>query len=484
MSQGYYQGSSSAVQQAQNKFEDIQNQSGKLLSSNLEVPPQPQPYQDALQQQNLAQSYPSAFENTGVQYSIDAANSYRDNQDSQQYYVQATQPSAGPQLVAKESYSAVIPAVIPAATPAQVQPEYKQQFTTPTYSQQDVSAANAAQAQQEYNHHQEYRHHKDYIHQHLASVAQAREEYKQQIAALEQAKQEYKQQFAALEQTQREYKQQSDALSHAQQELNQQFAAPVKAQQELKQQSAVLAQVQQEYKQQYSTLAQAQKEYKQQFAALYEAQQELNRQFATPLQAQQELKHQSTVLAQAQQEYNKQFSALVQAQKEYKQQFADLAQAQLEFKQQFAALIQAQKDLKQHFVISAPVPHGYQQRFSAPAQQVYAVPDQGRQDYRQRFGGPAPRYQYIQKSTTATAAVQPKSQYAAIPQQYYTVPTPQIIVTEQPRVQQSATNQSSSEVVVSTTPTPLKESVVYKSEPTPILRQQPKVANSNLRVIA
>jgi len=494
MSQGYFQGPLAAVQQAQNKFDHIENQSDKLLSSNMEVPQQQsQSYQDA-------QSYPSAFDNTGVQYSINAPNSYRDVQDSQQYYEPATQQAAEPQLITKESYSAALPAVVPATTPAPVQPDYKQMFTTLTHTQQDVSAA---QAQQEYNHHQEYIHHQEYRRQHLAYVAKAQEEYKQQIAALEQAQHEYKQQFAALEQAQREYKQQFAALSQAQQELNQQFAGPVKTQQELKEQSAVLAQVQQDYNQQYSALSQAQKEYKKQYAALNEAQHELNQQFAAPIKAQQELKQQSAVLAQAQHEYNQQFSALAQAQKEYKQQFADLAQAQLEFKQQFAALIQAQKDLKQHFAASAQISHGHKQRFNAPAQQVYkqqyAVPDQGLQDYRQRFGSPAARYQYIQKSTTASATgpvnysnaaaavtAQPKSlQYATIPQQYYTVPTGQVVVTEQPRVQYIATNQSSTGVVVSTTPTPLRESsVIYKSEPTPILRQQPKVANSNLRVIA
>ncbi|KAL5245066.1 hypothetical protein ACI65C_012476 [Semiaphis heraclei] len=496
MSQGYFQGPSAAVQQTQNKFGDIENQSDKLLSSNMEVPQQQsQSYQDA-------QSYPSAFDNTGVQYSVNVPNSYRDVQDSQQYYEPATQQAAEPQLITKESYSAALPAVVPATTPAPVQPDYKQMFTALTDTQQDFSAANAAQAQQEYNHHQEYIHHQEYRRQHLAYVTKAQEEYKQQIAALEQAQQEYKQQFAALEQAQREYKQQFTALSQAQHELNQQFDGPVKAQQELKEQSAVLAQVQHEYNQQYSALSQAQKEYKQHYAALNEAQQELNHQFAAPIKAQQELKQQSAVLAQAQHEYNQQFSALVQAQKEYKQQFADLAQAQLEFKQQFAALIQAQKDLKQHLAASAQISYGHKQRFNAPAQQVYkqqyAVPDQGRQDYKQRFGGPAPRYQYIQKSTTASATgpvnysnaasaatAQPKSlQYATIPQQYYTVPTGQVVVTEQPRIQQSATNQSSTGAVVSTTPTPLRESVVYKSEQTPTLRQQPKVANSNLRVIA
>jgi len=393
MSQGYFQGPSAAVQQAQNKFDDIENQSGKLLSSNMEVPQQKsQAYQDAVQQQNVDQSYPSdAFKNTESQYSINAPNSYRDNQDSQQYYVQATQQAAKPQ---KESYSAALPVFIPATAPAQAQLEYKiQPLDTITHAQQ-----------------------------------------------------EYKQQFAALEQAQREYKQQFAALSQAQQEVKQQFAAPVETQKELKQQFTVLAQAQEEYKKQFSALAQAQKEYKQQYAALNEAQQELKKQFSAP----------------------------TQDQLEYKQLFADLAQAQLESKQQFAEHIQAQKELKQQFVAPAQ---------QAVYRQQYVVLNQGRQDYGQRFGGPAPRNQYIQKSATASAAAaQPKSQYATIPQQYYTVPTGQVVVTEQPCVQQSATNQSSSGVVISTTTAPLRESVVYKSEPTPILRQQRKVANS--RVIA
>ncbi|KAL4132642.1 hypothetical protein QTP88_009762 [Uroleucon formosanum] len=472
MSPGSFPGSSAALQQVRTKFEDNESQSDKLSSSNLEVSQQSQSYQDAVQQQNLAQSYQTAFENTGVPYSSVTPNSYRGNQDSQQYYVPATQQSAEPQFITKESYSAVVPAVIPAAIPAQAQPDSKQLFTTPTQSQQDFSAANAAQAQQEYRHHEEYRH------QHLAAIAQAQVEYKKQVAALEQAQLEYKQQFTSLNQ--------------AQQVLNHQFAAPVQAQQELKKQSNVLEQAQKEYNQQFSDLVQAQKEYKQQFAALNEAQQELKQQFAAPVQAQQELKQQFTVLAQAQNEFNKQFSALAQAQQEYKQQFADLAQAQLEFRQQFATLIQAQKELKQQFVATNQIPHEYKQRFTGPAQQVYrqqyAVPDQGRPDYRQRFVTPTPAYVYIQKSTAATAtgpnnysyvaqnpatqikfqtvsAVQPKFQYAANPQQYYnTVPT----VTEQPRVQQSATNKSLSGVVISTTPT---SSVVYKSQSTPTPRQ-------------
>ncbi|KAL5245067.1 hypothetical protein ACI65C_012477 [Semiaphis heraclei] len=394
MSQGYFQGPLAAVQQAQNKFDDIENQSDKLLSSNLEVPQQQsQSYQDAVQQQYLDQSYPSdAFKNTESQYSINAPNSYHNNQDSQQYYVKAAQQAAEPQ---KESYSAALPAVIPATAPSQAQLEYKIQP--------------------------------------VDTITQAQQEYKQQFAALEQARREYKQQFAAL--------------SQAQQELKQQFAAPVETQKQLKQQFAVLAQAQEEYKQQFSALSQAQKEYKQQYDVLNEAQQEIKKQFSAP----------------------------TQTQLEYKQLFADLAKAQLESKQQFAELIQAQKQLKQQFVVPA------QQTVS---RQQYEVSNQGLPDYRKRFGGPAHRNQYIRKTATtaALAAAQPKSQYATIPQQYYTVSTGQVVVTEQPRVQlQSATNQSSSGVVVSTTTSPLRESVVYKSEPMPTLRQQRKVAN---RVLA
>ncbi|XP_060870988.1 uncharacterized protein LOC132945302 [Metopolophium dirhodum] len=465
MSQGSFQGSPAVVQQARTTFDDIESQSDKLSFSNLE---QSKSYQDAVQQQNLAQSYQTAFGNTGVQYSTGTPNSYRGNQDSQQYYAPATQQSAEPQFITKESYSTSLPVVIPVATPAQVQPDYKQQFTTPTQNQQDIFGTDAAQVQHEYRHHQDYRN------QHLPSLAQAQVEYKQQDAALEQAQLEYKKQFAAISQTQ--------------QELKQQFAAPVEAQHELKKQ--------------FSALVQAQKEYKQQFAALNEAQLELKQQFAVPVQVQQELIQQSTVLMQAQHEFTKQFSALAQAQQEYKQQFAELVEAQLEFKQQFAALIQAQKELKQQFVDPNQIHHGYKHQFNAPAQQVYrqyAVPHQGGQDYRQRFVVPTPAYLYIQKSTASTATgpinypyvaqypaaqtksqtvsvVQPKLQDATIPQQYYhTVPTGQITVTEQPRVQQSATNQSSSGVVISTTPTPSKESVTYKSESTPTPLQQPKV---------
>ncbi|XP_022182517.1 RNA polymerase II degradation factor 1-like [Myzus persicae] len=437
--EGPFQGLPAAVQPSQTKFEDIGNQPNKLSSSNLEVPRQSQPYQDAVQQQNLAQSYETPFENFRVQYSIDTTNSNRANQDNQQYYVAATQQSAEPQFITKESYSATLPEVIPSqpTIQAQVQPDYKQQFTTPTHTQQDISAANAAQSQQEYRH--------------VDTIAQAQEEYRRQFAALEQAQIEYKQQFAAL--------------SQAQQELKQRFSVPVEAQQELKHQFSVLAQAQQEYKRQFSALSQAQKEYKQQFAVLNEAQQELKKQFAVP----------------------------IQAQLEYKQQFADLAQAQLESRQQFAALVQAQKEFKQQFVATALIPHEYTQRFSAPAQQVYkqqyAVPDQGRQDYRQRFGGPAPRYQYnIQKPATVSATGPVNNSYVAAAQpkfqKYYTVPTAQVTVTEQPRVQQPATTQSSSVVVISTTQAPLKESVIYNPESTPTPRQQRKVDYSNLRVIA
>ncbi|CAI6349175.1 unnamed protein product [Macrosiphum euphorbiae] len=474
LAQGTFQGSPAVVQQPWTKFEDIENQSDKLSFSNLE---QSKSYQDAVQQQNLAQSYQTAFGNTGVQYSTGTPNSYRGNQDSQQYYGPATQLSAEPQLITKESYSTSLPVVIPAATSAQVQPGYKQQFTTPTQTQQDILGVNAAHDQHEYRHHQEYRS------QHLPSLAQAQVEYKQQVADLEQAQLEYKQQFAALSKTQ--------------QELKQQFAEPVEAQHELKKQ--------------FSSLVQAQKEFKQQFAALNEAQQELKQHFAVPVQVQQQLIQQSTALAQSQHEFTKQFFALSQAQQEYKQQFAELAQAQLEFKQQFAALIQAQKELKQQFVAPNQIHHEFKQQLTAPAQQLYrqyAVPHQGGQDYRQRFVVPTPAYLYIQKSTASTAtgpisynyvaqypatqtksqtvsAVQPKLQYATIPQQYYhTVPTGQITITEQPRVQQSSTNQSSSGVAISTTPIPLKESVTYKSESTPTPRQQLKVPHSDLRIIA
>jgi len=429
MSQGSFQGSPAVVQQAWTKFEDIKSESDKLSSSNLE---QSQSYQDAVQQQNLAQSYQTAFENTGVQHSTVTPNSYRLN--SQQYYVPATQQLAEPQFITKESYSTSLPVVIQATTPAQVQPDYKQQFTTPTQTQQDIYGSDAARAQYEYRHHQEYRN------QPLPSLAQAQIEYKQQVAALEQAQLEYKQKFAAISQTQ--------------QELKQQFAAPVEARQELKQQFAELARAQNEYKQEFSTLAPAQKEYKQQFTALNEAQQELKQQFTTP----------------------------TQVQLEYKQQFAKLAQAQLESKQQFDSLIQAQKEFNQQFVAPTQVPHEYKQQFTAPAQQVY------RQQKAITATGPI-NYSYVaqypatQIKSQTVSAVQPKFQYATIPQQYYhTVPTGQITVTEQPRVQQSTTNQSSSEVVISTTPTPLKESVTYKSESTPTPRQHPKV--SDLKIIA
>ncbi|XP_029342585.1 uncharacterized protein LOC103309453 [Acyrthosiphon pisum] len=418
LSQGSFQASLGGVQQARTKFEDIESQSDKLSFSNLE---QSKSYQDAVQQQNLAQSYQTAFGNTGVQYSTGTPNSYRGNQDGQQYYVPATQQSAEPQFITKESYSTSLPVVIPAATPSQIQPDFKQQFTTPTQTQQDIFGADAAHAQHEYSHQQDYRN------QHLPSLDQAQVEYKKQVAALEQAQLEYKKQFAAISQTQ--------------QELKQQFAAPIEAQHELKQQFAVLAKAQNEYKQEFPALARAQKEYKQQFAALYEAQRELKQQFTTP----------------------------TQDQLEYKQQFANLAQSQLESKQQLASLIQAQKEFNQQFVGPAHVPHEYKQRFTAPDQQVY------RQQNAATATNPI-NYSYVvqypamQSKSQTVAAVQPKFQYATNPQQYQTqqyynaVPSGQVIVTEQPaRVSKSATNQSSNGVLISTTPTPLKESVVYKS---------------------
>ncbi|KAF0763040.1 transcription factor SPT20 [Aphis craccivora] len=438
ISQGSYPGSSSAVQQANGKYEDIEIQSDKLSAPIMSVPQQSQAYQN-VEQQNFAQSYQTPYENSGAQYSFGAPKSYHNHHASQRYY------NAEPQYNNKESYPAALPAVIP----EQVQPEYKQQFIAPTENQQDIAYINAAHAQQE---------------------------YKQQFANLAQAQAEYKQQFAALEQAQLEYKQQFADLTQAQQDLKQQFAAPAQAQQELKQQFAVLAQAQQEHQQQFAALSQAQKEYKEQFAALNEAQQELKQQFAAP----------------------------TQAQLEYKQQFADLAQAQLEFKKQFAGLIQAQQELKQQLVASAQVQQENKQRSNGSAQQRQY---QGRQEYRQRFAGPTPAYQYVQKSATATspvnysnvaqypatqlkgqttAVVRPKVQYAAIPQQYqqqqyyYTIPAAQVAVTEQPRVvQQTTANQLSSGVIISTTPTP---SVVYKSEPTPTT-QQLKVAQNNFRSI-
>lgn len=446
MSQGSYPGSSSAVQQAHAKYEDIENQFDKLSAPIMSVPQQSQAYQNVEQQQHFAQSYQTPYENAEAQYSIGAPNSYHSHHASQRYYVPDTQQSAEPQYNNKESYPATLPAVIP----EQVQPEYKQQFIAPNENQQDISYINAAHAQHEYK-------------QQFANLAQAQAEYKQQFAALEQARLEYKQQFADLTQ--------------AQQDLKQQFAAPAQAQQELKQQFAVLAQAQQEHQQQFAALSQAQKEYKEQFATLNEAQQELKQQFAAP----------------------------TQAQLEYKQQFADLAQAQLEFKKQFAGLIQAQQELRQQLVASAQVQEENQQRSNGPAQQVHRQ-YQGRQEYRQRFAGPTLAYQYVQKSATASSPVnysnvaqypatqskaqtttvaRPKVQYAAIPQQYqqqqyyYTVPVTQVAVTEQPRIKQTTANQSSSGVIISTTPTP---SVVYKSEPTPTT-QQLKVAQSNLRSI-
>ncbi|KAL4132643.1 hypothetical protein QTP88_009763 [Uroleucon formosanum] len=416
MSQGSFPGSSAALQQVRTKFEDNESQSDKLSSSNLEVSQQSQSYQDAVQQQNLAQSYQTAFENTGVPYSSVTPNSYRGNQDSQQYYVPATQQSAEPQFITKESYSAVVPAVIPAAIPAQAQPDSKQLFTTPTQIQQNIFGADAAHSQHEYRHHQEYRN------QHLPSIAEAQAQYKQQVAALEQAQLEYKQQFAAISQTQ--------------QELKQQFAVPVEAQQELKQQFAKLAQAQHEYKQEFSALARAKNEYKQQFSAFNEAQQDLKQQLNTQIQVQQE----------------------------YKKQFADLAQAQLESKQQFVSLIQAQREFNQQFVAPAHIPHEYKQRFTVPDQQVYrqqnAATTTGPNNYTYVAQNPATQIKF-----QTVSAVQPKFQYATNPQQYYnTVPT----VTEQPRVQQSATNKSLSGVVISTTPT---SSVVYKSQSTPTPRQ-------------
>jgi len=489
LSQGSFPGSPAVVQQARTTFEDID--SDKLSFSNLE---QSKSYQDAVQQQNLAQSYQTAFGNTGVQYSTGTPNSYRGNQDSQQYYRPATQQSAEPQFITKEPYSSSLPVVIPAATPAQFQQDYKQQFTTPTQTQQDIFGNDAARAQHEYRHHQEYRN------QHLPALAQAQVEYKQQVAAISQTQQELKQQLAAPVEAQHELKKQFSALEQAQLEYKQQFAAINQTQQELKQQLVAPVEAQHELKKQFSALVQAQNEYKQQFAALNEVQLELKQQFAVPVKVQQELIQQSTALSQAQHEFTKQFSALAQAQQEYKQQFAELVQDQLEFKEQFAALIQAQKELKKQFVAPNQIHHEYKHQFTAPAQQVYrqyAVPHQDGQDYRQRFAVPTPAYLYIQKPVASTAtdpinypyvaqypatqtksqtvsAVQPKLLYAAIPQQYYqTVPTGQITVTEQPRVQQSATNQSSPGVAISTTPTPLKESVTYKSESTP--RQQPKV---------
>ncbi|CAI6351682.1 unnamed protein product [Macrosiphum euphorbiae] len=436
LSQGSFQGSPAVVQQTRTKFEDIESQSDKLSYSNLE---QSKSYQDAVQQQNLAQSYQTAFGNTGVQYSTGTKNSYRGNQDSQQYNGPATQLSAEPQLITKESYSTSLPV----ATPAQVQPDYKQQFTTPTQTQQGIFGAEAARAQHEYKHHQDYRN------QHLHSLAQAQVEYKQQVAALEQAQLEYKKQFAAIRQTQQELKQQFAAPVEAQQELKQQFAAPVEAQQELKQQFAVLAQAQNEYKQEFPALARAQKEYKQQFAFLNEAQQELKQQFTTP----------------------------TQDKLEYKQQFANLAQAQLESKQQFASLIQAQKEFNQQFVAPAQVSHEYKERFTAPAQQVYrqqnAAADTEPINYSHVVQYPA-----TQIKSQTVAAIQPKFQYATNPQQYQTqqyynaVPSGQVIVTEQPaRVPKSGTTQSSNGVLISTTPTPLKESVVYNSESTSTPRQ-------------
>ncbi|XP_060869256.1 putative cyclin-dependent serine/threonine-protein kinase DDB_G0272797/DDB_G0274007 [Metopolophium dirhodum] len=412
MSQGSFQGSPAVVQQARTTFDDIESQSDKLSSSNLE---QSRSYQDAVQQQNLAQSYQTAFGNTGVQYSTGTPNSYRGNQDSQQYYAPATQQSAEPKFITKESYSSSLPVVIPAATPAQFQPDYKQQFTTPTQAQQGIFGTDATHAQHEYRHHQDYRN------QYFPSFAQAQVEYKQQVAALEQAQLEYKKQFAAISQTQ--------------QELKQQFAAPVKAQQELKQQFAVLAQAQNEYKQEFPALSRAQKEYKQQFAALNEAQHEFKQQFTAPTQDQQE------------------------------------------YEQQFASLNQAQKEFNQQFVAPAQTPHVYNQRFTVPSQQVY------RQQNTATATGPI-NYSYVVqypatqiKSQTA-AAVQPKFQYATNPlqfqtQQYYNaVPSGQVIVTEQPaRVPKSATNQPSNGVFISTTPTPLKESAVYKSESTSTPRQ-------------
>ncbi|CAH1737975.1 unnamed protein product [Aphis gossypii] len=444
MSQGSYPVSSSAVQQAHGKYGEIESQSEKLSAPIMSVPQQSQAYQNFEQQQHFAQSYQAPYENAGAQYSIGAPNSYHIPHASQRYYVPDTQQSAEPQYNNKESYPAALPAVIP----EQVQPEYKQQFIAPTENQQDIAYTNAAHAQYE---------------------------YKQQFANLAQAQAEYKQQFAALEQAQLEYKQQFADLAQAQQDLKQQFAAPAQAQQELKQQFAVLAQAQQEHQQQFAALSQAQKEYKEQFAALNEAQQELKQQFAAP----------------------------TQAQLEYKQQFADLAQAQLEFKKQFAGLIQAQQELKQQLVASAQVQQENKQRSNGPAQPKQY---QGRQEYRQRFSAPTPAYQYVQKSATATspvnysnvaqypatqfkaqatAVVRPKVQYATIPQQYqqqqyyYTIPVAEVAVTEQPRVQQTTASQSSSGVIISTTPIP---SVVYKSEPTPTT-QQLKVAQNNLRSI-
>jgi len=313
---------------------------------------------------------------------------------------------------------------LPVAIPAQVQPDYKQQLTTPPQTQQGIFGVEAAHAQHEYKHHQDYRN------QHFHSLAQAQVEYKQQVAALEQAQLEYKKQFAAIRQTQ--------------QELKQQFAAPVEAQQELKQQFAVLAQAQNEYKQEFPALARAQKEYKQQFAVLNEAQQELKQQFTTP----------------------------TQDKLEYKQQFANLAQAQLESKQQFASLIQAEKEFNQQFVAPAQVSHEYKERFTAPAQQVYrqqnAATDTSPINYSHVVQYPATQIKF-----QTVAAIQPKFLYATNPQQYQTqqyynaVPSGQVIVTEQPaRVPKSGTTQSSNGVLISTTPTPLKESVVYSSEST------------------
>jgi len=446
MSQGFYPGSSSAVQLAHGKYEEIENQSDKLSAPIMSVPQQSQTYQNVEQQQHFAQSYQTPSENAEAQYLIGAPNSYHSHHASQRYYVPDTQQSAEPQYNNKESYLAALPAVIP----EQVQPEYKQQFIAPTENQQDISYTNAAHAQHE---------------------------YKQQFANLAQTQAEYKQQFAALEQAQLEYKQQFADLTQAQEDLKQQFAAPAQAQQELKQQFAVLAKAQQEHKQQFAALSQAQKEYKEQFAALNEAQQELKQQFVAP----------------------------TQAQLEYKQQFADLAQAQLEFKKQFAGLIQAQQELKQQLVASAQVQQENKERSNGPTQQVHRQ-YQGRQEYRQRFAGPTSAYQYVQKSAAATspvnysnvaqypttqfkaqatAVVHPKVQYAAIPQQYqqqqyyYTIPVAQVAITEQPRVQQTSANQSLSGVIISTTPTP---SVVYKSEPTPTT-QKLKVAQNNLRSI-
>ena len=171
-----------------------------------------QPYQT--QQQYLAQPYQMAFDYAGVQYSVVSPNSYPGNQIYQQYYVPAVpQPSAVPEYVTKQSFSAA------AAAPAQAQQEYKkQQFAAPAqaqqvYKQQQQFAAAAAAA---------------------AAPAQAQQEYKQQqlfAAAPAQAQQEYKQQqFNALAQAQQQYKQ-----------VQQQYVAPSPAYQYVQQPAAPAA---------------------------------------------------------------------------------------------------------------------------------------------------------------------------------------------------------------------------------------------------